>query len=81
MTSLILSEIKDIKLNQRDDFIVFEQYYKDFYIKKIEKKKLKILNPNIIKKDDKNNSYIFCGEIYEKILKDIVELNKLQIVT
>ena len=31
-------EIKDIKLNQRDDFIVFEQYYKDFYIKKSKKK-------------------------------------------
>ena len=78
MTSLILSEIKKIKLNSNENFMVFEKYYKDFYDTKIRNLKLKIYNPNIIRKAHKNRSYNYCGKIYNEILTEVsLELNKL----
>ena len=82
MRFLILSEISELKLKNDENYIVFEKCHEDFYSKKINKSKLQIYNPNILRKIDKNKSFDFCDKIYEKILKDIsIELNKLHDVT
>jgi len=82
MKFLILSEISELKLKNDENYIVFEKSHEDFYSKKINKSKLQIYNPNILRKIDKNKSFDFCDKIYEKILKDIsIELNKLHDVT
>ena len=82
MKFLILSEISELKLKNDENYIVFEKCHEDFYSKKINKSKLQIYNPNILRKIDKNKSFDFCDKIYEKILKDIsIELNKLHDVT
>ena len=82
MKFLILSEISELKLKNDENYIVFEKCHEDFYSKKINKSKLQIYNPNILRKIDKNNSNDFFDKIYKKILKDIsIELNKLHDVS
>ena len=66
MRFLILSEISELKLKNDENYIVFEKYLENFFSKKINKSKLKIYNPNILRKIDKNKSFDFVIKFMKK---------------
>lgn len=81
MNYLILSKIKNIIFNKKENLFIIEKYFEDFYLKK-NSSKITLIKPYNAKNIERTAAYIECNEVYNNILKNLARsLNELHKVS